>query len=151
MNIYIYLWWHNISYVSHYLNNICYLQDNYRLDIAAILKYIGGFNISSHTSQYMTPVSSLSLLPMNAAISLIAFHSQHFISNPGLVAIVYIEDIRWKLFNRVGSWSFTYGWIVLQDISLFVEDLWLIYTMHSMYDIFFLCQYSFIKHDAPKI
>ena len=27
----------NMSYVNHYLNNFCYLQDNYRLDITAIL------------------------------------------------------------------------------------------------------------------
>ena len=44
-----------MSYVSHDLDNICYLHDHYRLDIAAIvtrdiLKCIGGFNISSHTS-----------------------------------------------------------------------------------------------------
>ncbi len=55
---------------SHYLNNICYLHDNHSLNIAAIVmrdilnKCIGGFNISSHTSQYMIPVSFLSLLPM---------------------------------------------------------------------------------------
>ena len=27
----------NMSYFNHYLDNICYLQDNYRLDITAIL------------------------------------------------------------------------------------------------------------------
>jgi hypothetical protein len=26
-----------MSYISHYLDNICYLQDNYRLDIAGIV------------------------------------------------------------------------------------------------------------------
>ena len=42
----------NMSYVNqHYLNNFCYLQDNYRLDITAILtrdilKCKGRFNIS---------------------------------------------------------------------------------------------------------
>ena len=44
----------NMSYVNHYyLNNFCYLQDNYRLDITAIvtrdvLKFKGKFNISFH-------------------------------------------------------------------------------------------------------
>ena len=44
----------NMSYVNHYLNNFCYLQDNYRfLDITAILtrdilKCKGRFNISFH-------------------------------------------------------------------------------------------------------
>ena len=62
----------NMSYVNHYyLNNFCYLQDNYRLDITAILtrdilKCKGRFNISFHM-HISRPDSGLILsLPKNA-------------------------------------------------------------------------------------
>ena len=51
----------NMSYVNHYLNNFSYLQDNYRLDITAIV--------------------TQDILKCKECISLIAFHS-HLISNP---------------------------------------------------------------------
>ena len=75
----------NMSYLNHYLDKICYLQDNYRLDVAAIvmrdiLKCRGRFNISSHMHISRPGDSGLISFFASECISLIAFHS-HFISN----------------------------------------------------------------------
>ena len=86
-----------MSYVNHYLDNICYLQDNYRLDIAAIvmwdiLKCKGRFNISSHMHISRPDSVSFLSLPENAETSL--YFIPISLATQGLVAAVYIHDIR---------------------------------------------------------
>ena len=61
----------NMSYVNHYLDNICYLQDNYRLDIPAIemrdiLKCNARFNLSFHMHISRSDSDLILSLPKNA-------------------------------------------------------------------------------------